>query len=71
MDSPDWYVWLADNRSFAVAGEGGHFTAQKERRQRGGGYWYAYRKQQGRLRRVYLGRDAELTATGMEAQSGC
>lgn len=67
LDSPDWYAWLAHNRSFAFTGANGSLTAQKERRQRGTAYWYAYRKQQGRLRRAYLGKDADLTMLHLEA----
>ena len=67
LDSPAWYAWLATNRSFAFTGALGGFTAQKERRQRGATYWYAYRKRQGRLLRAYLGKDAELTAHHLEA----
>ena len=46
VDSPRWQAWLADpsTRSFAFSDVQGHFTARKERRQRGGEYWIAYRK---------------------------
>src|SRR5689334_7827428 len=67
LDSPDWYAWLAHNRSFAFTGANGSFTAQKERRQRGTAYWYAYRKQHGRLLRAYLGKDSDLTTLHLEA----
>lgn len=67
LDSPAWYAWLADNRSFAFTGKNGGFTAQKERRQRGSAYWYAYRKQHGRLLRAYLGKDSELSSKQLEA----
>ena len=38
------------------------FLARREQRA-GGWYWYAYRRQAGRLRTAYLGRSAELSAT--------
>src|SRR5258708_37665701 len=36
------------------------FTARKEQRP-GGWYWYAYRRSQGKLHSVYLGKSEELT----------
>lgn len=68
VDSPEWFAWLEEARSFAYpvadATKGyieGFMTVRKERRQRGGQYWVAYRRCQGRLRKVYLGASGELT----------
>ena len=36
-------------------------TVRKERRQRGGVYWSAYRRQGRRLRKIYLGPSASVT----------
>ena len=36
-------------------------TVRKERRQRGGVYWSAYRRQGRRLRKIYLGPAASVT----------
>ena len=36
-------------------------TVRKERRQRGGAYWSAYRRQGRRLRKIYLGPSASVT----------
>ena len=36
-------------------------TVRKERRQRGGAYWTAYRRQGRRLRKIYLGPSASVT----------
>ena len=36
-------------------------TVRKERRTRGGQYWVAYRRAAGVVRKIYLGRSAELT----------
>jgi predicted ATPase/DNA-binding CsgD family transcriptional regulator len=57
-----WYGWLDDERnpSFSFKGGAGSFTARREQ-QRNGRYWYAYRKRDGKLRKVYLGRKEELT----------
>jgi LuxR family maltose regulon positive regulatory protein len=64
VGSPAWFAWLAgdDARSFSFRAPAGIFTARKERRQRGGVYWVAYRTAAGRQYRFYLGRAAELTA---------
>jgi hypothetical protein len=62
LDSPPWFAWLTTATSFYYAGRQGTFTAHCERRQRGGLYWTAYRRQRGVLRRVYLGKNDQLTA---------
>src|SRR5919199_4895431 len=63
LDSPAWFAWLElpDTRSFTFQDASGHFTARKERRQRAGEYWIAYRKAAGKLRNVYLGKSVQLT----------
>ena len=45
----------------------GRMTVRKERRERGGVYWTAYRRTCGRLRKVYLGRSETLTHARLEA----
>lgn len=70
LDSPQWFAWLENptHVSFSYAlfnpNQGyidGFVTVRKERRQRGGDYWIAYRRQGRRLRKYYLGRSASLT----------
>ena len=63
VGSAAWRRWLDDARTttFRVNHPLGSFTARKEQRQRGGSYWYAYRKQGGRRHKGYLGRAEELT----------
>src|SRR5215210_3253641 len=64
VDSPAWAEWLEDRatHSFSFEGPGGTFTARKERRSGGEEeYWSAYRKQDGKLRKVYLGKAEKLT----------
>src|SRR5918912_3248872 len=65
VGSPDWWAWLAqDNvRSFAFRSPACNYTARKERRNRGGAYWVAYRMAAGRLYKAYLGKGDELTST--------
>ena len=64
VGSPDWFAWLGaeHTRSFSFRSPAGSFTARKERRQRGGAYWVAYRTVAGRQHKVYLGKGEELTA---------
>jgi len=71
LDSPAWFAWLAVERTqrFAYAlfdAQVGYIvgfvTVRKERRQRGGGYWVAYRRVAGHVRKVYIGRSSEVTA---------
>ncbi|GAC1405137.1 MAG: hypothetical protein NVSMB49_24240 [Ktedonobacteraceae bacterium] len=68
LGSADWYRWLADerNRSFSFKSSQGHFTARRER-QRNTWYWYAYRKRNGKLHKLYLGKPEELTQARLEA----
>jgi LuxR family maltose regulon positive regulatory protein len=69
VGTPAWYAWLADATAFALVADAGGFTARKERAGsgRGGWYWKAYRKRDGRLRRAYLGKAAGLTPARLAA----
>src|ERR1043165_2582766 len=64
VGSSAWFAWLADDaaRSFSFRSPSGAYTARKERRQRGGVYWVAYRTAAGRQHKVYLGKAEDLTA---------
>src|SRR5258708_31368799 len=55
--------------SFAFQGEQGSFTASKEQSgsKRGGRYWKAYRKREGRRAIVYLGKSEHLTLERLKA----
>src|SRR5215472_18893559 len=55
-----WFSWLELHRAFSFATGRLTFTVRKEQR-RGGWYWYAYRRSQGRLHSFYLGKSAEMT----------
>ena len=57
--SPGWPT--TPPRSFSFRSPAGAYTARKERRQRGGAYWVAYRTAAGRQHKVYLGKAEELT----------
>ncbi len=53
--------WLADEHTttFRFVDTVGSFTARRELK-RGGWYWYAHRKREGRLHKAYLGKAEEL-----------
>jgi LuxR family maltose regulon positive regulatory protein len=60
LGSLRWQNWLANNTKFVYVGEHGRFTAQRELR-RGCAFWYAYRRRQKKLGKVYLGKAEHLT----------
>ncbi|MFN8473507.1 MAG: LuxR C-terminal-related transcriptional regulator [Anaerolineae bacterium] len=68
VGTSDWYDWLNEpaHRHFAFQGRAGRFTARKERRQRGGWYWTAYRQIAGKLHKAYLGKSEDLSLKRLE-----
>src|SRR5690606_16459922 len=55
-----WFEWLATAKKFSFKYPNGGFMAQCELR-RNKSYWYAYRRRDGKLFKVYLGKTEELT----------
>src|SRR5947209_12912243 len=72
VDTADWYAWLSTASTFVFHAEQGTFTARKERAGsgRGGEYWKAYRRRNGKLHRAYLGKSEELTLEQLKAVAG-
>jgi LuxR family maltose regulon positive regulatory protein len=67
-DSPAWIAWLDGVSSFSFHSKAGTLcTVRKETVQRGGAYWYAYRRTRGRMVKRYLARGADLTLARLEA----
>ena len=64
IGSVAYVVWLEHDwtRSFRYESDHGSFTAIKEKR-RGRPVWYAHRRRGGHLKRLYLGKTENLTAT--------
>lgn len=59
--------WLEQIASFAFHSRWGmHYTVRRQRAQRGGSYWYAYRRLHGRIVKRYIGRSADLTLARLE-----
>ncbi len=64
-----WFAWLETASTFSFVSEAGTFTARREQagHKRGGWYWKAYRKQQGKLSSTYLGKSEGLTLDRLNA----
>jgi LuxR family maltose regulon positive regulatory protein len=62
VGSAVWWQWLAapGTTRFHFASGPQHFTARREQKA-GRAYWYAYRRHGSTLRKVYLGKAADLT----------
>jgi len=67
VGSPAWFTWLETASTFYYEGRTGTFTAHRERRQRGGAYWIAYRRCAGILHRTHLGKSPLLTVSCLDA----
>lgn len=70
LDSPEWVEWLEQPSTLSFAYPiydsqmgyiRGWMTVRKERRVRGSQYWVAYRRNGGRLRKIYLGQSGQVT----------
>ncbi|NDJ75768.1 MAG: hypothetical protein GYB65_05880 [Chloroflexi bacterium] len=59
VGSAAWRNWLTGQKRFYYQADT-PFTARQEKR-RNGMFWYAYRKHQGKLYKVYLGASNQLT----------
>jgi LuxR family transcriptional regulator, maltose regulon positive regulatory protein len=60
VGSTEWFAWLEAHSAFRYEGAEGAFSARKEHRFNGL-YWYAYRRQHGRLHSAYLGKTEIIT----------
>jgi hypothetical protein len=76
LDTPAWFGWLAaeTTRRFSyplfdpqLGYIVGFVTVRKEQRQRGSAYWVAYRRREGHVRKVYLGRSETVTSQRLQA----
>jgi LuxR family transcriptional regulator, maltose regulon positive regulatory protein len=68
LSSPRWFAWLETLAAFSFQSRSGEcWTVRKEKMQRGGTYWYAYRRRGLRMVKRYLGRSADLTLPRLEA----
>jgi hypothetical protein len=67
VGSHAWFAWLAEASRFYVKHPAGNFFCRKEPRKRGGLYWSAYRRHQGRVYRAHVGRDEDVTSARLDA----
>src|SRR5579884_2144885 len=66
-DGGHWLEWLEEHRAFAFHGRNGHCNLLKEKRRRGNeGYWYAYRRYEGRMLKRYVGRSEQVSMERLE-----
>lgn len=65
-DEPTFSRWLTEHASFAFVGQMGKLSVLKEARQRGGGYWYAYRTKSRHTQKRYLGPPAQVSLKRLE-----
>jgi LuxR family transcriptional regulator, maltose regulon positive regulatory protein len=65
-ESPVWLERLSHISSFAFHGRNGSYSAWKEHKQRGEGYWYASAQSGGKLNKRYVGRSLDLTLARLE-----
>lgn len=76
LDTPAWFAWLEATtttrftyplydpaRGYIV----GFMTVRKERRSRGSMYWSVFRRGDGRVRKIYLGRSTAVTQARLQA----
>lgn len=67
LDTPEWREWLDNNTTFYFELPEGGYTLRKERKQRGGDYWHAYKQAGGHLRKKYVGKAERLTFERLQA----
>src|SRR5437868_2305459 len=72
-ESPAWLERVSELSSFSFHGRNGSYTACKERKQRGEGYWYAYASAEAKRNKRHFGRAIGMTLPRSEqaAQELC
>jgi LuxR family maltose regulon positive regulatory protein len=68
-DEQAFACWLDERSAFSFIGRTGRLSVRKEGRGSGRSYWYAYRKQDQRIRKGYLGPSAQVTFARLEEQA--
>lgn len=64
LDTPEWRSFVATGETFYH--NDNRYTCRRERR-RNGFYWYAFKKIDGKLSKVYLGTDDKLTPAALRS----
>jgi len=68
-DEQAFACWLDEQSAFSFIGRAGRLSVRKEGRGSSKGYWYAFRKQDQRIRKGYLGPSAQVTFARLEEQA--
>ncbi|HXX78592.1 MAG TPA: LuxR C-terminal-related transcriptional regulator [Ktedonobacteraceae bacterium] len=66
LGGENWLHWLEEHRSFSFRGRIGQINMLKEKRSRGGDYWYAYQRQGKEMLKRYAGRSEQLSMERLE-----
>lgn len=61
VGSPEWFTWLKTATSFSFAAGRASFVARNEKRRSESGFWYAYRKNEGKTVKAYIGKTETVT----------
>ena len=76
LDTPEWFAWLAAPTTISFSypifdpSKGyivGWLTVRKELRRNERSYWWIFRRQDGRVRKIYLGRSTTVTEERLNA----
>jgi hypothetical protein len=70
LSSSDWVSWLSLGITFYYECSSGGFTVRSEQRRQGLS-WYAFKKINGRLQKVYVGRSAAVRVDRLEYVGSC
>jgi LuxR family maltose regulon positive regulatory protein len=65
-DEPAFSCWLSKHTAFAFVGQAGRLSIIQEARERGTGYWYAYRTHHRQTRKRYLGPSSKVSLARLE-----
>jgi ATP/maltotriose-dependent transcriptional regulator MalT len=65
-DEPAFSCWLTKHTAFAYVGQAGRLSIIQEARERGTGYWYAYRTHHRQTRKRYLGPSSKVSLARLE-----
>jgi len=65
-DEAAFSCWLIKQTAFAFVGQGGRLSIMQEARERGTGYWYAYRTHHRQTRKRYLGATDKVSLERLE-----
>lgn len=67
VDRPEFKKWAVGAKSFSYVLHVGGFVARNERRgDSGGGYWYAFRKHDEKVYKVYIGKTETLSLAALQ-----